>query len=124
MRHYLYKAIFCWIIAIYLSTFIGCATSSWQSKCGDNTLLAISTVGSEYPVRGVLGNVANGEQKGALHIQAEYFKDGRWRPLQVIKWPVVWEGEQEFKLINIEYLTGAEVLERYQRIFRDRAERY
>lgn len=123
MKQYLYMAITLMLIAIWAVTGIGCAAPAWQSKCIDNTLLAISTVGKEYPVRGILGHVARGNQKGALHIQAEYFRGGKWRPLQVLYWSEVWEGEHEFELTNVKYLTGIEILSCYERIFKDRAER-
>lgn len=118
MKQYLYTALTCFLIAAIASLFISCVPA-WQSSCGHNSATAIMVVGPEYPTRLIIGFISEKDKKdGKAHVQAEYFRDGKWRPLQVYYWPDIVEGEHEFELIDTHYMSGKDVLRKYTKMIK------
>ena len=114
--HYFRVIIICVIISILGILLMSCASQPriWQSNCAGNTILAIITVGQEYPTRGRCSII-----DGEYHIQSEYKKDGKWIPLQVMEWQSVQEGKIEFEgqESKLYYKSGKElVMEYYTRL--------
>ena len=84
---------------------------TWQSSCGPNSILAISTVGKTYPTRTAIGFTSEKAKKeGRAHAQSQIKIDGEWQWLQVWSWPEVVIGKPEFEMIDIEYLSGKDTM--------------
>ena len=116
MKQYLYTALICFAVAIIGLLLMSCVhykpePKTWQSSCGPNSILAISTVGKTYPTRIAIGfSSEENKKKGLAHAQSQIYIDGEWKWLQVWSWPEVVIGNPEFEMIDIEYLSGEDTM--------------
>ena len=96
----------------------GCALT-WQSSCGPNSIIAISTVGKSYPTRIAIGFTSKkAKENGIAHAQAQVYINGEWKWLQVQGWPEVIIGKAEFEMIDVEYLSGKDAMLKESRLVR------
>lgn len=84
----------------------------WKSTCGHTSVYATMVV-DDHPTRIAHGYVSESYPKDVAHTQAEYFRDGKWRRLQVVIWAEVIEGDVDYEMRGITYISGHELMLRY-----------
>ena len=107
LKQYLHTVLVCFIIVVIALLFFSCAPRYvWKPTCGHTSIYATMVVVDDYPPQIAHGFVIEGKFKDWPHTQAWYFRDKKWRPLQVVIWAEVFEGEVDYEMRDITYISG------------------
>lgn len=85
---------------------------TWKPNCGHTSIYATMVV-DDYPTRIAHGFVTGPHANGVAHTQAEYYRGGKWRRLQVVIWAEVVEGDVDYEMRDITYISGHKLMLRY-----------